>query len=472
MGGTAAELLRKGRGVGFTDKDLGTLAKLGVNLGLVSKEGDPAAGVMGLFDGVAKGATKSIQQLSPELAKLISNDHAFKTATEGAAKSQAAMNVLLKNAPKLISDMGNVADSSFGRMIGLVNKLKDLSEGLLGILGGVGKIGGSLLLPLASGALVGGPIGLAIGGLVSGAVLAAGLKFGQTIYEGGKPAEKIDAWKGILENLSPNFLSGMLTGKGGELPAITNDKLLAAFGTDDIDVAKKKFKDLNKTFVDAGGTVFNFGKGFREGFTNSLGKVEIPGMSKIKDGSAGVGQILGSLAGNVAKIAIELFPYMIGLLEKISKVFEIFANASPEAKKATGIGAGIGGTAGGILGTTLAMLTGGVTTPLIPGLIAGGATLGGGSSLLGTQTVNDAAKGQAAMNMLPISDPKYFDFMMQLGQSLATPINKDDDKQFMRDIILYLKTNYPKLIEKLDGIKTEMNQSNKTASVNSVARPK
>jgi len=115
--GAAAEMLRKGRGIGFTDDQIGKLAVVGTNLGLISEKGDAAASAMTLLDAVAKGKVKAIYELSPALARMISQDERFKKATTDAGKSQAALNVFMRDYQKILNDTGNVADTSFGRMI-------------------------------------------------------------------------------------------------------------------------------------------------------------------------------------------------------------------------------------------------------------------------------------------------------------------------------------------------------------------
>lgn len=153
--GNAAEMLRKGRGLGITDDQIGKIAKLGTNYGLMSESGNAAAGAMTLLESVAKGRVKAIYDLNPALARMISMDEQFKAATTDSAKSQAALNYVMKNYDKILEDTGNVSDTTFGRMIGLITKLKDLTEGLLPMLTGMGKIAGSLLLPLVAGAGIG-----------------------------------------------------------------------------------------------------------------------------------------------------------------------------------------------------------------------------------------------------------------------------------------------------------------------------
>jgi hypothetical protein len=338
--GKAAEMLRKGRGIGFSDDQIGKLAKVGVNLGLISENGDAAAGAMNLLDAVAKGKVKSIQEMSPALSRMISQDEHFKAATTDAARSQAAMNAVMKNYQQVLEDTGNVADSSFGRMLGLITKIKDTTEGLLPMLGGMGKIAGSMLLPLAGGAsigFIGGPIagviGLAIGGIVTAGLTAGFLRLGKTLMEGGNPEARIGGMKDLATIMFPSFMEAMFTGKAGKTVAIEDSKLLAATGETDINKARARGEDIYKGAVGFGKGIFNFGEGFAtsaksvysgvSGFINKFFKVDeqfnkTPLLERFQNAGTNIGSLLGSIAGLLGALLEAIVKGFFVLTDKLS----------------------------------------------------------------------------------------------------------------------------------------------------------
>jgi len=206
------------------------------------------------------------------------------------------------------------------------------------MLSGVGKIAGSLLLPLVAGASIGfiggpiaGAIGLAVGGLITAGLSVGFLRLGKSLLEGGNAEERLGGMKDLATVVFPSMLEAMFTGKSNGTPAIENSKLLAATGETDITKARAQFASIHKGAVGFGKGIFNFGEGFAtsasgvyNAVSEQINKIlpinaqfdSVSLQDRWQQGGTGMGSLLGSIAGLIG-----------ALLEALIKGFDILIRA-------------------------------------------------------------------------------------------------------------------------------------------------
>lgn len=177
-----------------------------------------------LEEGFVKGTfSEELSKISPTLFDLVMGMKEYTDTLNPAARRQVLLNAILNKTRKIIRETGDIINDPFAKLAALSNVVNSRLGETAKLLGGIAKIAGVALAPIAGGFAafaLGGPVigslGIIVGGILSSALVAFASKLGGTIgSENNKVLSKfVNALGDLLSNMVKIFVQILGGGTG------------------------------------------------------------------------------------------------------------------------------------------------------------------------------------------------------------------------------------------------------------------